>query len=120
MLFFDGLQHAAREEDTTLVVVRILYAVLIGNTLAAMEEVVVVGEIDLDASRLNRRYLDQQRMVRVVDDQVHTREANHFVQLVATLVDVSELGHEGACLKSFLLKHLRQAAIQHAYRSLFR
>ena len=100
MLLLDSFQYAAGKEDTALVVVGILYAVLVGYALATVKEVIVIGEVDLDTGRLNRRYLDEQRMIRIVYDQVHTRESDYFMQLVATFVDIAKLGHKVARLES--------------------
>ena len=72
--FSDGLDDAAREEHGAVVVILIEILVAFGDgELPLREEVVVVDEIDLDSRLLNRCHLDDQRMVSVVDDHVHTR-----------------------------------------------
>lgn len=47
-------------------------------------------------------------MVGVVDDEVDSRKAYHFVQLVAAFVDASVFRHEGAHFEAFFLHFVRQ------------
>ena len=58
------------------------------------EEVVVVDEINLHPRLLDGGHLDNERVVGVVDDEVHAREANHLMELVPPLVDDAVAGHE--------------------------
>ena len=71
---------------------------------------VVIDEINLHASLLDRRYLDDQGMIGIVDDQVHAREPDHLVKLVASFVDQAKSRHEGADLVSGVLNALWQLA----------
>ena len=42
-------------------------------------------------------------VVSIIDNQVHTGEANHFVQLVPALVNVSPFGHKSSDFTAFFL-----------------
>ena len=54
----------------------------------------IINKIYLQSDLWNGGYFNDQRVVRVVHDKVHPREANYFVKLVPTLVDLSVTGHE--------------------------
>ena len=42
----------------------------------------------------------------IVDNQVHTREADHFVQLISALIDISPFRHKGSDFTAFFLYRL--------------
>ena len=65
------LQDASGKEDRTFAIVVVILSllVLLHQTLA--EVIVVVDEIDLDLGRLDGGYLNDQRMVCIIDDEVH-------------------------------------------------
>ena len=67
-----------------------------------------VDKIDLHPGCLNGGDLDDQRVIVVVDYQIHTGKTDHFVELVSTFVYVSETWHEGTDLFSPFLNPLRQ------------
>ena len=46
--------------------------------------------------------VDDELMVGVVHDNVHARQANHFVQLIPSTIDVAPLGHEGSDFAVFV------------------
>ena len=83
------------------------HASLVHHSFATMEQIIIVYEINLDTRGLNRCHLDQQRMIGLLDDEVHTRKTNHFVQLIAPLIDLAELGHKRTRLIAMGLKILR-------------
>ena len=45
-------------------------------------------------------------VVSIIDNQVHTGEANHFVQLISALVNVSPFGHKSSDFTAFFLYRL--------------
>ena len=106
--FLHRLQHATCEEDSAFTIVSIVFALLIFLHQALAEVVVVVDEIHLHLCRLYRGDLDDQRVVGVIDDQIHARQAYHFVQLSTALIDDAPFGHERADLVAALLNGLRQ------------
>ena len=55
-------------------------------------------------------YLNDKRMVGIVDDKVHTGETYHFVQLISALIDVPPLGHKRSDFSAFFLDCLRQVS----------
>ena len=57
---------------------------------------------------LQGRHLNNQRVVGIIDDDVHARQPDHLVKLVATLGNHSILGHESALFNSLFLNTLRQ------------
>ena len=79
------------------------------------EVIIVIDEIDLHPGRLDAGYLDDERMIGFVDDEVHSRQADHLVQLVAAFVNGSETGHEGADLVARILDSLRQITSNHSH-----
>ena len=108
--FFDGFQHTARKENHAVVVVAEFFAIGINGRAAPTEIVVVVDKIDLHACRWQRGNFDNQRMVAVVDYQVHAGQALYLVQLIATLVDYAVTRHKNADFTTLLLHILRQFA----------
>ena len=61
---------------------------------------------------------DNEGVIGFVDDEVHTRKPDHFVKLIATLVDVAITGHENSDLLSFFLSGLGQVPPYQTLRSL--
>ena len=108
--FFHRFEHATRIEDGSLGIVGIFGSVLVGAHQAFVEIIIVVDEIDLKARCLNGGHFDDERVIGFVDGDVHPRQANHFVQLVAALIDVAPFRHEGADFSPSLLNALRQLA----------
>ena len=100
------LQHTAGIENGTFVIVGIFVSFLISYHLAVKEIVIVVDEVHLHACRLDGSDFDNQRMIGVIDDQIHARKADNFVKLVSSLIDISPLGHKGANLTAFFLNVL--------------
>ena len=80
----------------------------------ALEVLVVVDKVDLHARRWNGRYLDDERMVRVVNQEVHAGKTNHLVKLVTALVNFAKTRSENANLSSLLMHCLREIS---AYRA---
>ena len=111
----DRFEHAPGKEDRPLVVIRKKRSVFVPDHGLAVKIVLVVDEVNLHAGRRNRRDLDNQLMIVVVDDQIHSREADHFVQLVAALVDQPVTGHEGPNLVSSFLHPLRKRPAQYGH-----
>ena len=68
----DSLKYTTGEENGTFTIIRIILAILVFLHLTLAEVVVVVDEVDLDPGWLDRGDLDNQRMVRVVNDKVHS------------------------------------------------
>ena len=56
------------------------------------------------------RDLDDELVVVVVDNEVHTRQADHFVELVPAFVDAAVTRHERAYFIPTLLHRLRESA----------
>ena len=84
-----------------------------------MEQILVINKIHLNTCRLDTGNLDEQRMIGIVDRQVHARQTNYIMQLMAALVDLTELRHERTRLEPACLTYLRQDTIEQANRSLF-
>ena len=102
----DGFEGTTYEEDRALVVVVAYLGVDVEDGLA-LEEIIVVDEVYLQAGGRQRSDLDDQWMVIVIDDHVDPREADDFMQLIAALVDDTEAGHEDADIITQLLNPLR-------------
>ena len=108
--FLYCLKNAACKEDGALVVVAVVVAIGVAGHLTIVEIVVVVNEIDLHSGRLQRCHLDDERVVCVIDDKVHARQAYYLVQLVASLVYVAPLWGENPDLLAHVLCCLWQVA----------
>ena len=64
---------------------------------------VVINKIDLKAFFGHRSYFNDQRLIDIIDHQVHTGKPDHFVQLMAAFVDTTVPGHEYPHFTSFFL-----------------
>ena len=95
--FLSGFECASGEEYGSFVVVgEEFVGVWVGDGAFTAEEVVVVDEVDLHACGLYACDLDEEWVVGVVDNDVEAGETDDFVELVASLVDAAESGHESA------------------------
>ena len=59
-----------------------------------MEVVLVVNEVYLHPGCRDRGYLDDQRSVNIVDDDVHPGKSDNFMKLVLPFVDAAISRHE--------------------------
>ena len=117
--FLHRLDNATGEEHATHVVdVAEVAFLVIHQVFLLREEVVVVDEIDLHPRLLDGSHLDDERVVGVVDDEVHSRQADHLVQLVAPLVDDTVARHENPDLLATFLGGLGQVTTDEAHRGL--
>lgn len=101
--FLDRFEYAARIEDGAFGVVGVFDAVFVVQHHAFVEVVVIVDKIHLHARGLYAGHLDDQWVVRVVDDDVQSRESDDFVQLVAAFVDISPPWHKSTDFVAFFL-----------------
>jgi hypothetical protein len=60
----------------------------------AMKKLLVINKVHLQSDLGNTRHLDDQRVVCVVNNQIHSAQTDHFVQLMAALVDFTIPGHK--------------------------
>ena len=111
-----GLDGAAHEEYRAFVIDLGPVHGLELRRGVAVEVVVVVDEVYLQARGLECGYLDDEGMVRIVDDDVHSRETDYFVKLIAAFVDGTVFGHKTSNFRSFFLKSLRKTAAEFAQR----
>ena len=74
--------------------------------MPVLKIIIVIDEIYLHACGLDRSNFYNQGVVSIIDNQVHTREADHFVQLISALIDVSPFGHKGSDFTAFFLDRL--------------
>ena len=103
----DGFIDATNEEDGAFVIVGKSVARFVGECGFSVEEVFVIYEVDLHTGHLYGGYFDDKWVIGVVDDEIHARESDHFVELVPTFVDASVFGHKSSDLIASLLHSLR-------------
>ena len=90
----DGLEHSSCKEDGPFTIVLEELSLFVAVNALAVEIILIINEIHLHSRRGNGCYLDYQRPVNVVDDDVHTRKTDHFVKLVLPLVDAAVSWHK--------------------------
>ena len=110
--FAHSLKGTAAEEEDALVVGRQQKSILIERTTETSKILFVINKINLKASRGQRTDFNDQLMVAVVHNQIHTRKANHLMELMLALVDVIEPRHKDTDLASQFLGKLRQMSCQ--------
>ena len=74
---------------------------------SVVEIVIVVNEIYLHACGLQGGNLYNKRMVSIINDYIHSTEADNFVELIAPLVNTTVFRHKGAHFITFFLNALR-------------
>ena len=104
--FFHCFQYTACIENGTAIVIIIFYTIFIRCLHTILEIIIVIDEIYLHACGLDRSNFYNQGVVSIVDNQVHTREADHFVQLISALIDISPFRHKGSDFTAFFLYRL--------------
>ena len=114
--FLYGLKDTACKENGALVVVAVVIAVGIACHETVVEIVVVVNEVYLHAGCLQRCHLDDQRVVSVVNDEVHARQTDNFVQLVTSFIYVAPFGCEDSDLLAKVLCCLWQVEAYACHR----
>ena len=84
--FLYCLQYSTSIENGTCIIILVFNTVLVNHLQAVLEVIIVVDEINLHAGGLYGCYLNDKRMVGIVDDKVHTGETYHFVQLISAII----------------------------------
>ena len=113
--FFDGFEYAPCEKYGTFIVIGEQFSVFIPNDCFSMEIVFVVDEIDLDAGRRDLSDLNNELMIVVIDDQVHSGESDYFVKLSTSFVNQAVTGHESSDFVTFFLHSLRKRSAQYGH-----
>ena len=90
-----GLEYSSCKEDGPLSVVAEEFTILVAVDTLSVEVILVVNEIDLHACCRNRCNLDYERSVYIVDDDVHSRKTDHFMELIFPFIYTSVPRHEG-------------------------
>ena len=101
--FLHCFQYTTCIEDSTTVVVIVFYTIFVRCLQTILEIVIVVDEIYLHACGLNRSNFYNKGVISIIDDQVHTGEANYFMQLISALVNVSPFRHKCPDFTAFFL-----------------
>ena len=104
-------QRPTSEEEETLVAAWLKLACLVKGRATLGEIFLVVNKIHLKAGRGQRTNLNNQLVVAIVYNEIHSREANNFMKLVFALVDVAEARHEDAYFPTQFLGKLREVTI---------
>ena len=90
----DRLKSTTNEEYRSLVViVGLRLGVCIEETLT-LEEIVVVDKVHLKPCRGDGCHFDYKGTVHIIYYEIDPRETNDFMQLIASLIDQTEAGHE--------------------------
>ena len=110
---FHCFQYTTNVEDRTVIVILVFVSIIIVDSMLSLEEIFIVNEVYLHAGCLNGCYLYDQRVIGIINDEIHTRKPDYFVQLVAAFVNATELGHESPNFTTALLYALWQVS---AYR----
>ena len=102
----DRLDDGTHKEHAALVIVirRTVHLQLIDATAGKI--ILVIDEIDLEMGLLQGCHLDDQRVIGIIDDDIHAGQTDHLVQLVTALGYHTILGHERAFLDALFLDTL--------------
>ena len=111
----DRLKNTACKEYGPFAVVFVEISVLIVIDVLPVEIVLVVNEIDLHSRRQKGGHLDNERMVCIINNQIHTRQAYDLVKLIATLVDATVFRRKCSYFKFFAMNSLRDVTAKHRH-----
>ena len=101
-----GLDSSPDEENSAFIVnVGPVDGFVLGGVVA-VEKIVIVDEVYLQTGGLKCCNLNDEGVVGVINDDVHARQTNHFMELIAALVYSTVFGHESAHFGAFFLKTL--------------
>src|SRR5512135_230971 len=106
--FLHSLDHSAGKEEGTLVIIIELLAGSVSHSMFSLEIILVVDEINLHPGRLYGCDFYDQRMIGVVDDEIHPGKPDHLVQLVPSLVYAAIARHKCPNLFPSVLNSLRE------------
>ena len=94
--FANSLENAAGKEDGPFIVVghKLVFGVIPSHLL--FEVVLVVDEVNLHPCRWDGGHFDDERVVGVVDVEVHSAKTDDLVKLVTAFIDDTKTGHKHA------------------------
>jgi len=105
---FDRFKNALREKDGPFIVVAEELTVLVAVNGLSMKILLTVDEVDLHPRRWDGSDLDDERMVGIVDDKVHSGKPDNLVQLMPPFVDLPVPGSEDPDLLASFVDPLRK------------
>ena len=70
--FLNSFHYSPYKEDGTFVIVAVFITIVVGNSVFAVKKVFVVDELNLQACGLYRCNFNNQWMIGIVDNQVHS------------------------------------------------
>ena len=108
--FLYRFKHTAGVENSAFNIVNIFFTLFINKHCAFVEIVIIVNEIYLHASSLNACHLDDEWVVCIINNNIHSRQTNNFVQLIASLVNDTPSWHKCANLVAIFLNELGESA----------
>ena len=114
--FLDCLENSSCKEYGSLAVILEEFAVRVAIYALTVEIVFVINEIHLHPGRGYGCDLDDKWSVHVVDDDVHARQPDHFVELILPFVDAAVPRHERAYFLLPFLNALRKISSDVCYR----
>ena len=106
MTVANGFKDASGKEDGALIIVgnKLVFGIKPRDLL--FEIVLVVYEIDLHPGRGNGSHLDDQRVICVIDVEVHSAQADDLMQLVTALIDNTKTRHKHTDFAAALMNAL--------------
>ena len=112
------LKDTSCEEYSSFAVILEEFTIFVIIDLLSVKVVFVVDEIYLHSCCRDRCHLDNKRSVHIIDDDVHSRETDHFVKLVLPFIDAAIARHEGSDFLLSFLDALRKISSYIGYRGL--
>ena len=69
----DGFQYTTGIKNSTFAVIFIFLTLFVGSHQTVLEIIIIIDKIDLTARSLNRSYFNNQGMISIIYDDVHSR-----------------------------------------------
>src|SRR5687768_7281388 len=97
--FLYGFQCSFTEECSSQSVVIITFFLLIMKNVFSFEKVFIIEKINLQPCIRKRSNLDLQWIIIIIHRYIDSRQTNHFVQTMTSLIDYPKTGHNTSNFK---------------------
>src|SRR5690554_5350523 len=102
---FYSFDYAFGKKYGPFVVVLIQLSIFIGIRGLSLKIIVIVNKINLNSFLWDRSHFYDQWHVHIIDDKVHSRKSNHFVELVPSFIDITIARHKNTNLSASTVDH---------------
>src|SRR5690606_32160902 len=104
--FLDGFDDTSREENGAFIIINKSISFVISIKLLSLEILIIINKINLKSFAWQRSYFYNQRLVKIINNNVHPGKTNHLMKLKFTFADLAKSWHKNAYIVTILV-HLQ-------------